>query len=552
MLGIYTRLSVEDGASNSIKNQLLEGESFAKKNNLSYQIYNEGEGLSGKLGLEDRPQLKKLFEDIIKGHITKVWFRDSNRLSRNELLYHQSLEIFRKQEIEVYFGDKHFDYNSPSANMMQSIKATFDAMKLLEQSVATKKAIKGRLERGEVQGTIPLGYKSDNGKLAINKTTAPIVREIFNKSLSGVGTNLIADWLTDKGVPTKISKSNKWSHTAVVKIIKNPIYKGIRTYGNIDYSSPIIIDEVLWNKTNDHLQTMKQYTGKPTHHKYLLSNILKCGKCGSKVSGRKLNQYNKDRSLKYSHKSYACISSRYKKQNCKKPSINMAILEELIWTKLIRDNRLSKLVISHFKDSNVMNNVSVLEKDLKALRTHKNKLNKDKDKLIQYILDEVLTKEDAKSKLNTIKADLKDTDIKILNTKEQIESYRSNLNNVDAILSDLQINSEQSFNDKQTIIRKYIKDIVLYYSDWHFIEINFNIVGMDSIIYVVNKDYKYAYELLKRDDIINAHINSKNDVKPTIEIPFETIVFTDDTEIDYSDMIIDFGIVERLKKGQIN
>ncbi len=46
MLGIYTRLSIEDGASNSIKNQLLEGEKFAKKNKLTYQIYNEGEGLS--------------------------------------------------------------------------------------------------------------------------------------------------------------------------------------------------------------------------------------------------------------------------------------------------------------------------------------------------------------------------------------------------------------------------------------------------------------------------------------------------------------------------
>ena len=526
MLGIYTRLSVEDGASNSIKNQLLEGESFAKKNKLTYQIYNEGEGLSGKLGFEDRPQLKKLFEDIIEGKITQVWFRDSNRLSRNELLYHRCLETFRKQEIEVYFGDKHFDYNSPTANAMQSIKAAFDAMKLFEQSVATKKAIKGRLERGEVQGTIPLGYKSDNGKLVIDETNAPIVKEVFNKSLSGVGTNQIAEWLTNEGVPTKISKSNKWKHTAVHKIITNPIYKGIRTYGGTDYSSPIIIDEILWNKTNEHLQTMKQYTGKPTHHKYLLSNILKCGRCGSKVSGRKLNQYNKDKSIKYSHHSYACISSRYKKDNCYKPSINMAILEDLIWAKLIGDNRLSELVISHFKSSSKDDKLTELKDNLKTLESSKKKLNRDKDKLVQLVLDEVLSNEDVRSKMGAIKIKIKDTDISISNIKEQIQSYEGSLNNLDNILSDLNIGKEYSFNDKQSVIKKYIKEITLYHLEGHhFIDIAFNIVGMDNVTYVMDKEYKYAYKLIDLKSWAEKGKKAFREGSETFNIPMETIVW---------------------------
>ena len=526
MLGIYVRLSVEDGASNSIKNQLLEGEKFAKEKDFPYQIYNEGEGLSGKLGLEDRPQLKKLFEDIIEGHITKVWFRDSNRLSRNELLYHQSLEIFRKQEIEVYFGDKYFDYNSPSANMMQSIKATFDAMKLLEQSVATKKAIKGRLERGEVQGTIPLGYKSNDGVLAIDEDTAPIVREIFNKSFSGLSTNQIAEWLTSEGVPTKISKSNKWKHTAVHRIITNPIYKGVRTYGNIDYSSPIIVDEILWNKTNEHLHTMKQYTGKPTTHKYLLSNILKCGRCGSKVSGRKLNQYNKDKSIKYSHHSYACISSRYKKDNCYKPSINMAILEDLIWTKFIGDKRLSELVLSHFKSSSKDDKLTALKDELKTLEDSKKKSIKDKDRLIQLMIDEVLSNEDARSKMNGIKSNIKDTDTKILNTKEQIQSYEGSLNDLDNILEDLNINKEYSFNDKQDVIRKYIKQVNLYHLEGHhFIDIAFNIVGMDNVTYVMDKEYKYAYKLIDLESWVAKSKKAIKEGSETFNVPIELIVW---------------------------
>ena len=524
MLGIYTRLSVEDGVSNSIKNQLLEGEAFAKKNKLSFKIYNEGEGLSGKLGFEDRPQLKKLFEDIIEGNITAVWFRDSNRLSRNELLYHQSLEIFRKQETEVYFGDKHFDYNSPSANMMQSIKATFDAMKILEQSVATKKAIKGRLERGEVQGTIPLGYKSDNGKLVVDENTAPIVREIFKKSLSGIGTNLIAEWLTKKGVPTKISKSNKWKHSAIVKIIKNPIYIGVRTYGGIDYSSPIIIDEVLWYKTNEHLQKMRQYTGKPTAHKYLLSNMLKCGKCNNKVSGRVINKYNKDKSIKHSHQSYACISTRKKDTNCGSPSIKLTKLNDLIWSKFIKDNRLSKLIISHFKTTKNNDNLSILKDSLKALKTSKNKLFKDKDKLIQLVLDGVLSNEDTKSKMDAIKSSIKDVDTKVINVHEQIQTYEGSLGNLDSILSDLSINGEYSFNDKQEILRKYVKGITLYYLDGlYFIEIGFNIPNLEAIVYVVDSKYNFAFRMATYDDYEAATKGSVDS-----DLNFDAFVWTED------------------------
>ena len=528
MLGIYTRLSVEDGVSNSIKNQLLEGEKFAKEKDFTYQIYNEGEGLSGKLGLDKRPQLKKLFEDIIEGQITKVWFRDSNRLSRNELLYHQSLEIFRKQETEVYFGDKHFDYNSPSANMMQSIKATFDAMKILEQSVATKKAIKGRLERVEVQGTIPLGYKSDNGLLVVDESTAPIVREIFNKSLNGMGSVRISNWLTEQKIPTKISKSNKWSHTSVIKMIKNELYKGVRIYGGVEYIAPSIVSDVLWHKANKHLQDMRQYTGKPTYHKYLLSNMLKCGKCGSKVSGRKINKYNKDKSIKHSHHSYACISSRYGKSNCKKPTIKLDKLDELVWSKFVMDNSLSKLIISHFKTTKNNDNLTALKRDLKSLESSKKKLIKDKDKLIQLVLDGVLSNEDTKAKMNAIKSNIKDTDTKILNTKEQIQSYEGSLNDLDSILSDLSIDSEYSFNDKQEILRKYVKNITLYYLDGlHFIEISFNIPNMEAVVYVVDSKYNFAFRMVTYDEYESA---TKGSVDSTLN--FDAFVWNE----EYSDL----------------
>jgi DNA invertase Pin-like site-specific DNA recombinase len=65
MLAIYTRLSKEDSKSTSIENQIQEGKMFAQsKNFLNYEIYNEGEGISGGATIKDRPKLDALIQDI--------------------------------------------------------------------------------------------------------------------------------------------------------------------------------------------------------------------------------------------------------------------------------------------------------------------------------------------------------------------------------------------------------------------------------------------------------------------------------------------------------
>jgi len=531
MLGIYVRLSQEDESSNSIKNQLLEGEVFAKKNGLSYQVYNEGEGISGGAEIKDRPQLFRLLQDINDKTITSVWFRNQNRLERSSNTWHIFTSEAKKHNVSIYFNDKLFDFSNAQDNLFGTIQSALNQYQRDLQSAQTKQALKGRLERGETVGTLPFGYKSDNNKLVIDEVTAPIVREIFNKSLKGMGTEPIAQWLRNEGIPTK-NKKGTWHHSTISHIIKNTVYKGERTYGGINYKSPTIIDEVLWDKTNEHLQEMRKYTGKATTHKHLLSNMLKCGKCGRKVSGRIIKQYvkNKDNvKVEYEHKSYVCISQRKKETNCKKPTIKLDKLDDLIWTKFVMDNSLSKLIVSHFKTTKNNNNLTALKGDLKLLESSKKKLLKDKDKLIQLVLDGVLSNEDTKSKMDAIKSSIKDTDTKILNAKEQIQSYEGSLNDLDGILSDLSINQEYSFNDKQEILRKYVKDITLYYYDGlHFIEISFNIPNMDSVVYVVDKKYNFAFRMATYDEYESATEGTIDEN----ELNFDVFVWTE----EYSDI----------------
>ena len=516
MLAIYTRLSVEDDASNSIDNQLFEGKKFAKTHNhKDFKIFNEGEGLSGKLGLDDRPQLKELYEDIVNGYITIVWFRDQNRLSRNELLYHQFIELFIKRNISVYFGDVLFDTANPSTLVLGSIKATFDAFKVLEQSLATKKAIRNNVSEGKVHGIIPYGFtKDENRKLIIDEEEAEIIKRIYKLSLEGVGTNKIAEILNNDGVLTRYNKSyvgtykinnkknpnisikNKkdtvWQGNTIRNLITNPIYKGERVFDEITYRVKEIVKKDYWEKVNDNLKKNRNNSGKSVKHKYLLKGILRCGKCGR-------NYYGRTRISKKDNY-YMCSSKRYKNENCGNRSINIDKLEELVWTKFIHDGKLMKLVQEYVDNGSDKEILDSIKGDLKALNKRKEQIKQEQNKLIELALKGVFSDEDLRTKNNSLKIENNDVELKIANKELEIKTLSDLNKNIDSVLDELDISKELDFNSKKNIISKYVKNIqITYKSGYYLLDIDFNIEGMETFTYVFFKHYKFAHTFIKNN-----------------------------------------------------
>ncbi len=136
MLGLYLRLSIEDEESNSIDNQLREGKEFAKKE--PFEIYDEGQGVSGRNEIKDRPELDRLLKDISTGKITAVWMRNQNRLERNSMTFHVFASLVKKQGTKVVFGDKVMDWNDPSNFLQSSILTAINSYQAELQSYQTK------------------------------------------------------------------------------------------------------------------------------------------------------------------------------------------------------------------------------------------------------------------------------------------------------------------------------------------------------------------------------------------------------------------------------
>ena len=479
MLAIYTRLSREDEKSNSINNQTREGKIFAKDNNYNnYKIYNEGEGISGGADIENRPQLFQLLQDIREGIVKNVWFRHQDRLERNSTTYIIFIGECKKNNCKIFFGNKEFDFNDPNTTLLGQITSAVNQYQKDLQKVKTKKSLKQNVEEGKVWSVVAYGYKSDNGYLAIEETESKIVKEIFDLSLSGVGSDSIAKRLNERKIKTR--KGGLWRGATIQNILKNTIYKGDRKFSEKIYKSPIIIESNYWQKVNANFKNNRNNSGKKVDHKYLLKGVLKCGKCGRNYYGRK----RVDKSDNY----YQCSSTRHKDLKCGNRGLNIDVLEGFIWSRFFADKRILEITKDYLNNEEIESKLGLLRGSKSNIDKRLDSLEKERKRALDLVIKEVITEDDFKSTDKKIIREKTDYNIKLKNISEQISFYKDSELTKEKVENDLSHISEVGFNDKRELIRKYIESITIDYKEpYYIVRVEFKINN-----YFTNNDKFYT------------------------------------------------------------
>lgn len=565
MIGIYCRISKqkEDGKDRSIDDQKASGIELANRLNLSYDIYVD-EGLSGSLAIDKRPALNSLIDDIYSGKITAVYCYDQSRLERSLDARFAINKVFKDEGIKFYTnsGLVGSDIESEFQGDLLSVINNF-YIKITSKKI--KSVLKRNAENGKVHAISPIGYKKNESNLmVIDEAQAVLVKRIYEYSLNGIGTNKIAEILNAEGVPTKYnliakgtltttnrnSKSKKktttdkskikWSGNTIRNIIVNPVYKGVRIFGDIEYTCPVIIEPVMWQMVNDNLQSNRNNSGKVVDHKYLLKGLLTCGRCGRNIYGK--------RRTTLKDNAYICSSRRFKHLNCKNRGINIDVLEKLIWYYFVAEGNLLKLIESHLINLNTNDITIDIKSEIDVYKTRIKVLDTEKSNVVSSIAKGILNDEDAKSFINSIRTEKESIEIKIFNLKEQLEAIQSNKYNLNSITSELSFNALEAlnmpYNDKKTILNKYIDEIVIYFDDveYYYLDIKLNVGS--NVVLVLDKRYKVAYSAIDTLEDVNA-------------IDFIYIVLNDkinkqlkeNKEIDASVMVNSMQMFKELKEN---
>ena len=313
---LYCRLSKDDdlqGESNSITNQKEILKQYAKENNLNiYDIYID-DGYSGTNF--ERPDFKRMIQDIKDKKVNMVIVKDSSRLGRDYIGFGEYVEKFFPQN-QVRLISILDNYDSAIDN---GVADTLPFRAVINDLYAKdiSKKVKASKHKNAVNGLFngnrpPYGYKispDDRHKFIIDEKYAKNVVTIFDLYLEGMALTQIAYKLNNEHIstPSQVSCTGRtvcpiWKPSTIKHILKNQVYIGDMVQGKhkrINYKlnkqvktdksewiiventhQPIIDKDKFW-AVQDILKTKS--TTRTKSRNLLLKGLVVCKDCGKKM-----------------------------------------------------------------------------------------------------------------------------------------------------------------------------------------------------------------------------------------------------------------------------
>lgn len=281
---IYARFSCSKQREASITDQLRVCEEWCRKE--GYAVVNRycDHAISGRT--DERPQFRLMIERAGESDIVLVYMMD--RFSRDPYDAPIYKKILLASGVRVLSATETLP-DGPEAILIEKIYEGMAAIESAQIAARTKRGMEGNALNCQYNGDRVYGYSvdPDTKRYVIDENEAALVRECFTLRLSGKSCNAIAKTLSDYGVRTYRGKP--CSHTMVYNMLKNPRYKGVYKWGDVEVKGgmPAIVDEVTWDMAQE--VKSKKNRLKEDWDAYALTGKAVCGGCGRNfvgVSGR--------------------------------------------------------------------------------------------------------------------------------------------------------------------------------------------------------------------------------------------------------------------------
>lgn len=283
--GIYLRISEDrTGREAGVTRQEPDCRHLAEQ--LGWEVVevyvdNDVSAFNGK----KRPGYERLKADLLAGKIDAivVWHPDRlYRRSRDLLDLIDLLGETKPELATVQAGT--VDLSTPNGRLVAKIGADVAEHESEHKAERVKAWHRQRAEAGlHNGGRRPFGYCPD--RVTIDETEAEVIREGARRILAGEQRiTIVKDW-NARGVPTVTGAA--WSATMLRQVLSGPRIAGFRTHnGQLHPAAwPAILEPDQWEAVKAKFKTGKARPGRPAS--YLLSGILRCALCDTKMTGNK-------------------------------------------------------------------------------------------------------------------------------------------------------------------------------------------------------------------------------------------------------------------------
>ncbi len=310
---LYARVSSDrQDVDLSVSAQLRALKEYAKANGYSVAREYVDEAESGRVA--NRPQFREMIEEGGKPkapfEVILVWkFSRFTRKREHAVAFKSQL---RRKGIRVVSITEQAEDNA-TGRLLEGIIESVDEYYSENLAQEVVRGMREAASRGFFLGSnAPFGYRkikvSDGAKerptLEVDPATAPVVREMFEKSLRGSGLKEICKELNDRGIT---NRGKRWYKGTLHYVLRNEAYTGTAVWGKtskgqeaqdpvrVEGAWPALVSRELFDDVQQAMSDRAPKVQRPARvgSQYLLSGLLKCGVCGKPYSaqGAKSGQF---------------------------------------------------------------------------------------------------------------------------------------------------------------------------------------------------------------------------------------------------------------------
>jgi len=413
----------------------------------------------------NRPELQGMLEYVAENPVDYVIVHKVDRLARNRADDVEINQALEKAGVRLVSTTESID-ETPSGMLLHGIMSSI--AEFYSRNLANE-VMKGMTQKARGGGTIsraPLGYRNirtvdSEGReartVAVDEQRAPLMRLAFTLYATGEWTvAALAEHLAKRGLTTLATPrvpSASIDEGKLNKFLLNPYYKGCVSFQGALYPGKHqpLVDERTWQQVQDILAAHVNGERTRDHPHYLKSTVY-CGTCGSRL----LVEISKSRSGVY-YPYFMCAGRHGKRTNCKQKAVLIDEVEKRIeehyeHIALNPDFRLEveAMLIEELKSARAGS-----EAELRDLQRQRDKLERERDKLMQAHYEGAIPVELLKREQDRIAKGLLEITTKLEATNLHFDIVEGNLRTA----LDLGQNCAQAYKSAPDHIRRQFNQV---------------------------------------------------------------------------------------------
>lgn len=279
---LYIRVSSEEQAKHGYSLDAQEDalKEFCEKNHhVVLGVYRD-EGISGRKPYTKRPAMVQLLRDLERIKPDIILFTKLDRWFRNIKEYYKVQDILDRNKVYWKAINEEYDTSTASGRLYVNIKLSIAQDEADRTSERIRDVQQQRIAQGKwLSGHTPWGYRVVDGRIAFTEDIDK-VKDLLQHFLTYHSTTE-----TIRYISAKYGKI--YNHYTINLLLRNTLLKG-EYRGNKAYCEPIISVQE-WDKIQAILSSHPRQA--PTQRHYLFTGLIRCPRCGRKMSSAYQHKY---------------------------------------------------------------------------------------------------------------------------------------------------------------------------------------------------------------------------------------------------------------------